>query len=158
MGPDTIVMVLQPYNQKGYAELLQQGTATSLGDGVLLVQGPKPPPGFGPAPRLDAPSLGLLSRNTALAFLLLLVVGLGWAAGLLPGLDLIEHVALAPAIGMSILVAVGVAVGLMGVVLLGGGGVALTVVVALAGWVVVWVRRMRRTAGPTPASTPEPAV
>jgi len=158
MGSDTVVLVLQPFDQKGYSTLLAQGSATSLGDGVLLAQGPQPPIGFGPAPQLDPPSLGLLARNTALAFLVLLLVGIGWSAALLPGLDLIEHVALGPAFGMSILVAVGAAVGLLGVIWSGAGGIILAVVLTLAGWGIVLLRRLRRPSpDPGPASDPGPA-
>ena len=159
MGPDTVVLVLQPFDQKGYTTLLAQGSATSLGDGVLLVQGPQPPIGFGPAPHLDPPSLGLLARNTALAFLVLLLVGVGWSAGLMPGLELIDHFAFAPAIGMSILVAAGTAIGLLGAIWSGVGGLILAVVVALAGWGLVLWRRLRRPrpirrASPRPTRAP----
>ncbi len=165
MNSDAIVLVMQPFDRTGYSHLVSQGTATSLGDGVLLVQGPPPPPGFAPASQLAAPSLGLLARNTALAFLLLLVVGLGWAAGLLPGLERLEYVALAPALGMAVLTAVGVAVGLMGAVLSGGGGILLAVVLTLLGWGVFAWRRLRprgrprgahAPAEPDPAGTPVP--
>jgi hypothetical protein len=170
IGSDTVVLVLQPFDMKEYASLLNQGSGTSLGDGALLVQGPKPPVGFGPAPHLAPPSLGLLARNTALAILLLMFVGVGWAAGLLPGLDLIEHIALAPALGMSILISVGVAIGLFGAILSGAGGIVLAILLTLAGWGLVGWRRLRpprsapgsdATSGPPPApdatSGPPPA-
>ena len=171
MGPDAVVLLLKSYDQKGYAKLRGQGIGTSLGDGVLLVQGPQPPAGFGPAPHLDPPSLGLLARNTALAFLVLLLVGIGWSTALLPGLDLIERVALAPAFGMSTLVAVGAEAGLLGAIVSGVLGLVLAVLVALAGWGVAVLRRLRRpptdpttepasdpNAGPTSGEAFEPAV
>ena len=158
MSSDAIVLVMQPFARTEYSALAAQGTATNLGDGVFLVQGPPPPAGFTVAPQLAPPSLRLLARNTALAFLLLLIAGLGWSVGLLPGLGRLEYVALAPAFGMSILVAVGVAVGLMGAVLSGTGGIVLTVLVALAGWGLVGLRRWRRRApGSEPAPEPGPA-
>jgi hypothetical protein len=160
MSPDAIVLVMQPFDRTAYSHLVTNGKATDLGDGVLLVQGPPPPPGFAPAPPLAAPSLGLLARNTALAFLLLLVVGLGWAAGLIPGLERLEYVALAPALGMTMVSVVGVAVGMMGAVLSGGGGIVLAVALTAVGWGVFAWRRLRplgRSRGAhQQASTPEP--
>jgi hypothetical protein len=161
MSGDAIVLVMQPFNRTGFSHLTSQGHATDLGDGVLLVQGPPPPPGFAPASELAPPSLGLLARNTALAFLLLLVVGLGWAAGLVPNLERAEYVALAPAFGMAIISVVGVAVGLLGAVLSGTGGIVLTVVLTLAGWGVVAWRQLRlrgRGAHIPTTPTPLPAV
>jgi hypothetical protein len=115
--------------------------------GVWVVAGPAD---HGPVAVSGASPSGFVGGGsvmwTALALLgLVWLVGSGWAAAAARGWFVAA--ALAPAIGVAVLVTAGVVADRAGVHLDSGGGIAALVVAAAAGWVAALVlRRPRRTA------------
>jgi hypothetical protein len=107
------------------------------GYGVAVVQGTVPPPAISPGelpgrqPRV-VPLVALAGG----ALLALSVVGLGWGLWLFrPRLGPSEILALAPAVGIAVVVLAGVTADQLGVRLSGLGGVLTPVAVGAAGWV-----------------------
>jgi hypothetical protein len=150
---DAVVLVLEPFHA-GFERLREADPGAEIAPGVLLVRGPPPAPGWAPPAPLTAPTTGSLVSWTAWSFLVLAAAGLGWAWGLLR-LPWLDRLALAPAIGLAVLIAGGFGVGMQRVTLHGGAGRWTAVGVAAAGWVVgggrwAWERWRRKDPEPLP--------
>lgn len=116
-----------------------------LAPGVTVIEGPAPPISRNLSPPRQAPSSAGLAAMVTGALLLFTGVGLGWSAGLL-SIGWIGRLALAPAVGLAVLVLGGVAAGRLG---LDGPGARLWIAAAAAalGWAPVLARRLRTGAG-----------
>ena len=140
-----VALMLAAYNP-AYLETLQRHPELPTINNVMVLNGPRPPshesrhhiPATGPF-RLFGLGLGLL--------VLLAVAGLGWAIAIVPrGLRWFEAVALAPALGLTFVILLGVLVDGVGIRLTGFAGAATPVVAAAMGW-ALGVRRFVRTPG-----------
>ncbi|HJV03908.1 MAG TPA: hypothetical protein VJ868_01475 [Actinomycetota bacterium] len=113
-----------------------------VGPGVRVVRGPSPPSGRirGEPP---VPSLASLVAITARVLLVLAVVGLGWTGALVPS-GWMARVSLAPALGIGMLILIGILAGRLHV---DGplGRVVLTVTAAAIGWAFLIVRSRGRS-------------
>jgi hypothetical protein len=139
LDDDPIVLVLHTYNLRG------QSLPTPVGLGVSLARGPEPPSFVEPPPPSTPPSAGWLIVRIALVVGLLTVVGLGWSLALVPG-GMVERAALAPTLGVAVIVVAGVAVDRLGPAVGGGTGPVLAAAAAAAGWGLAaapWLARRR---------------
>lgn len=147
--PDPVVVFLKAYHRHRPPE------GTELGPGVVLLAGPPP------AEQLRAASTSTtgweLVRLTAGSLGLLLVTGLGWSYAL-TRFEPAATIALAPAIGASVIVLGGLVWGRLGLPLGDGGGAGLAAVVAVGGLVAGGlVHRSRTAAHGLGAADPEGA-
>jgi hypothetical protein len=107
------------------------GTAT--GSGNVKDRTVVPPP-------IEAPPPGGLVRDSVVALLTLLLAGLGWSIALAPAaLDV--RIALAPSLGLAVVLLVGTTLGLMGVPLRGGTALVTCGLIAVAGGALAFLRR-----------------
>ncbi len=139
LRPDPVVIALRPFYDH-YDSLLKANPSGEIADGVMVLRGPRPAPGFLPPEALSPPGAGSLAAWTAAAFVVLLVAGLGWAWGLLQ-LSWDERLALAPALGITTLVLIAFVLAMMGVSLSGGSGRIVVAITVIAGWAVAAGRR-----------------
>jgi MFS family permease len=107
-------------------------TRVELAPGTILIRGPEPGRWFEPAPPLRFSRFELLA-STALALLVLAIVGGGWAGALLD-VSAPSVVALAPASGAAALILGGLLADRLGVPLAGPPGAVVAAIVALLGW------------------------
>lgn len=150
LDDDPIVLVLHTYNRRGLPL-----PPTPAGTGVSLARGPEPPSFVEPPPPSTPPTAGWLILRVGLLLGLLTVIGLGWSLSLVPG-GAVERAALAPTMGVAVVVVAGVAVDRLGPAVGGGMGVVVAVAAAITGWTVAampWMarRRSRRTDHADPA-------
>lgn len=143
-GRERVVLGVSPYTP-GVATLARERPGSVLTDGVVVISGPRPPVPAPPGP-VPAPSLGRLLLQASLVLFLLLVVGLGWSRALFD-LDRISATALAPILGLCVVVVGGMVWGAVGVHF--GGPGAFVLPTAAAGWLVGfrrwWDRRVVET-------------
>jgi hypothetical protein len=113
--------------------------------GISVVRGPLPSePSIEPVDPVGNPGvfkIALLSTGT---LALLAFIGLGWAIALLRRwLGRLEVLAVAPAVGVAALVFGGLIIDRVGIRLSGIAGALTPLLVAGAGWVLVWLLRRR---------------
>ncbi len=144
VGPDTIVMVVQPFDSR-YNALAKAHPGWVVAPGVLVARGPPAPAGLRLAPLPVAPASGDLIRWTLWPLLLFLVCGIGWAVSFVPQ-GWAERTAMAPALGLAAIILVAYAGGMAGVALHGGAPRAMAVVAAVIGWIPAAGRAFRRRA------------
>jgi hypothetical protein len=102
LAVDPIVLVLDSLNPRSAAR-----GGYPVAPGVTVVAGPEPSsPALGPVPRV--PSGWAMAADLSVALSVLAATGLGWSAALVPA-GWIARASLAPAIGIALLVVVGVA-------------------------------------------------
>jgi hypothetical protein len=145
-----IAVALRPFLDDPGSFASGPGIVT-VADGVFLAHraGERPAAVDLVVPPLEAPAPSRLIRDAIVAFLALLVSGLGWSWGLVPAATDVR-LSLAPAIGLALSLIVGALLGLQGVALGGVGGVATFASVAVSGVAfALWRRRRpaRTTAG-----------
>jgi hypothetical protein len=134
-GPDSIVLVLQPFHQF-YGRVLHRHPEWEIGPGVLLARGP--------APTADVPVGALPSRppgrdlvaTTVGLVLLLFVCGIGWSVSLLR-VPWVERVAFAPALGAASVTVAGLVIARAGFAMRGAPMVTAAIVAAVGGWAVL---------------------
>lgn len=134
-GPDSIVLVLQPFN-RAFGRILHRHPEWEIGPGVLLARGPAPthqvPIGALPS---RPPTQDLVGATTMLV-LLLLVCGLGWSVSLLR-VGWVERVALAPALGAASVIVAGLVIARAGFAMRGAPMVLAAILAAAGGWAVL---------------------
>ena len=134
-GPDSIVLVLQPFHQF-YGRVLHRHPEWEIGPGVLLARGPAPtaavPVGALPS---RPPSRDLIATTVGLV-LLLFVCGIGWSVSLLR-VPWVERVAFAPALGAASVTVAGLVIARAGFAMRGAPMVTAAIVAAGGGWAVL---------------------
>jgi hypothetical protein len=132
-----IGLVIRPYFSD-YDQVARDRRNVEIEDGVVLLRPTSRPPIVRTTP-LSPPPTSALVTSTLIAFAALLAAGSGWSFAML------RHpwelrLAVAPAIGMAVLVLVGSALGLAGVPTGHRPGLAIWFGVTAAGWVTaLWV-------------------
>jgi len=155
-GGHPLAFLLAPFNRPGLAAARAHGDLVARG---VVVLGPTRPVPAGPEvdPVRPTSSWWLVVAGV-LSFLLLVVVGLGWALAFIPRRR--AALALAPSLGAAALILAGVALERLGVPLSGAGPPAISAVVGAGGYALA-VRRARRhglqreTLPEAPAEVPE---
>jgi hypothetical protein len=132
-----------------YDAMLSRHPGWEAAPGVIVVDGPRPAHPLGPA---VAPyGMRTVPQGVALSvgtLVVLALIGLGWAAALLPsGLRSFEVLALSLSFGLGFLIFSGILLDAFGVRLGGGGGTATVVLAAASGWAAALVR-LRARRGP----------
>lgn len=136
---DPVVLALEAFSRQDPS---QGPHSARIDPGVTVIRGPAPP---GPAdafPPMGSPTALSLLGTVGVLLLFLSVVGGGWSIGLVPG-DPLTRIALAPALGIAMLVLGGVVAGAVSMDTPGPRAWVL-VAVALAGWLVSAVGLLRR--------------
>jgi hypothetical protein len=150
LSDDTVVMAIKPFYQ-GYNALRRSHPDAEIAPGIMLLRGPRPEGAIeAPAP-LTPPSRSEFVRWVAAAFAVVFATGIGWAFGLLR-LAWPDRLALAPALGMAIVILAGFVLSYAGVMVSGPAGRWMTAIVAAAGWLLglgrwAWNRRRQAHAG-----------
>jgi hypothetical protein len=155
-GPHSVVMTGTGAPER-YLRALEHG-GTEVAPLVAVLEGPTPPASarIEEGEFRDGPVRGVPAVLLALAIgLVLLVAGVGWSSALLPRADGFERMALAPGVGVGILVLVATAMQATGAELAGTGGVIAIALTSLAGGAAAWWRTRRTTR--TDAAAPPPA-
>jgi hypothetical protein len=154
LDDDPIILMLSSLNPDVYTS-----RGTELAPGVAVIRGPAP---RGPVPvaELPRPSMPALVFIVAVALLFFTAVGLGWSVALASG-GWLERVALAPALGIAVLILGGFIAARVGADAPGVRPV-LAVVLAVLPWVPAagrWVRARRGSDGArrTSVATADPA-
>jgi hypothetical protein len=143
--PGAVALVIRPYFSD-YDRLAKDRRNVEIADGVLLLRPASRPPIVRTTP-LSPPPTSALVTATLIAFAALFAAGSGWSVALLRQPWELQ-LALAPAIGMAVLVLVGSALGLTGVPTGHRPGFLIWFGVTAAGWVgALWV--------PSPAGSEE---
>ena len=146
-----VAVMAASFNEVNWAFWIADHPETELAERVAVVEGPEPrapvPPGEVPIGPFSPVTLALLATGSLGA---LGLAGLGWAlAGLGPWLRRNEIVAIAPAVGIGVLVVGGVIADRLGVRLVGAGAIFTAVLVTAAGWgIFALTRRSGRAATP----------
>lgn len=133
--PGTVVVALDAF----YREPLHIGL--SVGPGVHLVSGPRPRDVEAGVPPRAPPGIAL-AFMVALLLAVLLLSGGGWA--LLSDLPALGIVSVAPAFGLATLSCAGLVASRFGIPLHGLGGAGVVAGVAIAGWALGILRRVRQ--------------
>lgn len=135
--PGAIALVIRPYFSN-YDQVAKGRRNVQIADGVVLLRPTSRPPIVRTTP-LSPPPTSALVTSTLIAFAALLAAGSGWSFAMLrQPWEL--RLALAPAVGMAMLVLVGSALGLAGVPTGHRPGLAIWFGVTAAGWVTaLWV-------------------
>jgi hypothetical protein len=135
--PGAIALVIRPYFSN-YDHVARDRENVEIGDGVVLLRPTSRPPIVRTTP-LSPPPTSALVTSTLIAFAALFAAGSGWSFAMLrQPWEL--RLALAPAIGMAVLVLVGSALGLAGVPTGHRPGLAIWFGVTAAGWVTaLWM-------------------
>lgn len=135
-----VVLLLPAFNE-GLPPERQSGEV--LAPGLILVRGPAAP---GWRPSLPSPPLpptaGDLVGRFAIVLALLTVVGLGWSASVIRG-GWMERAALAPGLGLAVIVLGGTLLAFLGTDGLSGLALPLAAGLTVVGWGPVAVRRAR---------------
>jgi hypothetical protein len=150
--PGAIALVIRPYFSN-YDQAAKGPRNVEIADGVVLLRPASRPPIVRTTP-LSPPPTSALVTSTLIAFAALLAAGSGWSFAMLrQAWEL--RLALAPAIGMAVLVLVGSALGLAGVPTGHRPGLAIWFGVTAAGWVAaLWVPSPEEPEGPRPQEDP----
>ena len=148
--PGAVALVIRPY-YSDYDRLAKDPRNAEIADGVLLLRPASRPPIVRTTP-LSPPPTSALVAATLIAFGALLAAGSGWSFALLrQSWEL--RLALAPAMGMAVLVLVGSALGLSGVQTGHRPGLLIWIGVTAAGWVAaLWMPSVDE---PTEEADPE---
>jgi hypothetical protein len=139
-----VTLLLSSFNP-AYGRFAAEHPERIVAPNVAVVQGPLPPQPLGAAVVPSAPQgpLQLLLVGAATLGMLALA-GLGWGLALFPrGLRSYELLALAPAMGIAVVVIAGLVVDGLGVRLTGIGGALVPIIAAAAGFAAA-VPRLRR--------------
>lgn len=150
---DPVVLIASSFNESHYHPWADSRPESVYRDqGVSVVRGPLPPAGsIEPVDPTGNPGVVKIAILSTVTLALLAFVGLGWAVALLRRwLGRTEILAVAPAVGVAALVFGGLVIDRLGVRLSGTPGALTPLVVAAAGWLVVWLLR-RRVAAEAPA-------
>jgi hypothetical protein len=150
-GPDSIVLVLRPFN-RAFGRILHRHPEWEIGPGVLLARGPSPTAQVPVGGLPSRPRIRDLVGATTMLVLLLLACGLGWSVSLLR-VGWVERVALAPALGAASLIIAGLVIARSGFSMRGAPMVMAAIAAAAGGWAVLAaktlvVRRRIRLADP----------
>lgn len=139
-----VTLLLSSFNP-AYAKFAAEHPERIVAPNVAVLQGPLPSRPLGAAVAPSAPDgLVQVSLVGGATLAMLTLAGLGWGLALFPrGLRSFEALALAPAMGIAVIVIVGLLVDAVGIRLAGFGG-ALVPVIAAAGGTAVAVSRLRR--------------
>ena len=135
--PGAVALVIRPYFSD-FDRVARDRRNVEIGPGVVVLRPETRLPLVRTTP-LFAPPTSALIRAAIVAFLVLLVAGSGWSFALL------RHswelrLALAPAMGIAVLVLVGSALGLAGVPTGHRAGLVILIAVAAIGWIAaLWV-------------------
>lgn len=135
--PGAIAIVIRPYFID-YDKVAKDRRNVEIGPDVLVLRPASPPPLVRTTP-ISPPPTSALTGAAAIAFAVISAAGSGWSFALL------RHpwelrIALAPAIGLAVLVLVGSALGLVGVPTGDRAGLVIMIAVAVVGWLAaVWV-------------------
>jgi hypothetical protein len=123
--------------------------------GISVVRGPLPPSqSIEPVDPVGNPGVTKIALLSTGTLALLAIVGLGWAVALLRRwLGRLELLAVAPAVGVAALVFGGLIIDRVGVRLSGVPGALTPLIVAGAGWLVVWLLRRGQNAEASAPST-----
>jgi hypothetical protein len=137
-GPDSIVLVLQPFHQF-YGKVLHRHPEWEIGPGVLLARGPSPTADVvvGALPSRP-PTRDLVGTSVALV-VFLVACGIGWSVSLLR-VGWVERVAIAPALGVASVTVAGLVIARAGFAMRGVPMVAAAIVAAGGGWAVLAAR------------------
>jgi hypothetical protein len=146
-----VAVVLSEFGPEGFEEWARTHPESLVAEGVAVVRGP-----IAPAPASLSASSPVTPYGTARlallgvgALVLLGSVGLGWSVVLLGRtLRPAELVAVAPAVGIAMLVVVGVFLDRLGLRLTGAGGISAPVLSAATAWVIAWTLRRRNRKTP----------
>jgi hypothetical protein len=132
-GGASVVLLLRGYARE-FAPASEANPGRLVSAEVLVLAGPLPERDIQslPGPRLGAGVLELFLW-AVLSIVLLGVLGAGWSWLALPGLPLLEQVAVAPAVGLAILVIDGLILDLIGARIGGPAGVAAVLASGLLG-------------------------
>ena len=135
--PGAIALVIRPYF-RNYDDVARDRRNVEVANGVLLLRPTSRPPIVRTTPLSPPPSSALIT-SALIAFAALFAAGSGWSFALLrQPWEL--RLALAPAMGMAVLVLVGAALGLAGVPTGHRPGLLIWFGVTAAGWVVaLWM-------------------
>jgi hypothetical protein len=135
--PGAIALVIRPYFGD-YDKVARDRKNVEIADGVLLLRPTSRPPIVRTTP-LSPPPTSALVTSALIAFAALFAAGSGWSFAMLrQPWEL--RIALAPAIGMAVLVLVGSALGLAGLPTGDRPGLLIWFGVTAAGWVVaLWL-------------------
>ena len=132
-----IAIVLRPYFAD-YDRAAKDRRNVQIGDGVLLLRPASRPPVVRTTPLYRPPTSALVSA-TLIAFGVVLAAGSGWSFALLRR-SWEVRLALAPAMGLAVLVLIGSALGLAGVPTGHRAGLVILIAVTAAGWIAaLWV-------------------
>jgi hypothetical protein len=143
---DPVALILQPYNTGEFKRWTGLHPDRVVAPGLAVVEGPvrawTPPLPLAMTPfsylGIGAMALGALAA--------IAIVGLGWSLAFFGRrVRPVEVVALAPSVGIAVLILGSVLLDRVGLRLSGATGVAIVLVVATAGWVVAVTRDMGRT-------------
>ncbi|HEV2905921.1 MAG TPA: hypothetical protein VGZ50_01175 [Actinomycetota bacterium] len=143
---DPVVLIGSSFNVTHYHSWADPRPESVYRDqGISVVRGPLPSePSIEPVDPVGNPGvfkIALLSTGT---LALLAFIGLGWAIALLRRwLGRLEVLAVAPAVGVAALVFGGLIIDRVGIRLSGIAGALTPLLVAGAGWVLVWLLRRR---------------
>ena len=150
--PGAVALVIRPY-YSDYDRLAKDPRNVEIADGVLLLKPESRPPIVRTTP-LSPPSTSALVTAALVAFAALFAAGSGWSFALLrQPWEL--RLALAPAMGMAVLVLVGSALGLAGVQTGHRPGFLIWFGVTAAGWVAaLWVPSSSGSEDPDAAEEP----
>jgi len=159
VGQHPPAVVLRSFNAKPFGTWAQAHPDGVIADALAIVDGPRPAgevaaAGLGVGP-FSWWKLGLIGTASAI---LLGLVGLGWALAMLRRwLRPAELLAIAPAVGIAVLVVLGIVADRLGIRLIGTGGALVVVVAAAAGGVLATVMARRRGQPPVERTSPERA-
>ena len=133
MAKDPTLVVMRLY-YPNFDQVAAQHPSWKVTPRLLVARGPRPSaselqPGTLPLP----PPSSTLVWKTIGILLVLFVVGLGWAAALVPA-GWLERVGTAAAFGIAALAASGLIASRLGFRLIGGSGLAIVIVAAVVGW------------------------
>ena len=139
-----VALLLSSYNAD-FGEVAAEHPEWIVAPNVIALEGPRPaadvpvpPIPYGPRTIVQG---GLLGAGT---LLVLGLIGLGWAAFVLPGrVRSFEVLALAPAFGIGALIFAGVLLDAAGLRLGGVGGTVTVLIAAVPGWVAGFLRLRR---------------
>ncbi|MGH2679810.1 MAG: hypothetical protein ACRDG8_04915 [Actinomycetota bacterium] len=152
-GPESIVLVLQPFHQS-YGRELNRHPEWEIAPGVLLARGPAPTADLETGSMPARPPTGDLVGTTVLLVLLLLACGIGWSASLLR-VGWIERVALAPVLGAAAVTVFGLVIARAGFAMRGAPMVTAAILAAGGGWAVLAGKAIfARRRAPDPEADP----
>jgi hypothetical protein len=135
--PGAIAILLRPYFVE-YDRVARDRRNVEIGDGVLLLRPESRPPVVRTTP-LAPPTTSALVSSALIGFGVVLVAGSGWSFALLRR-PWELRLALAPAMGLAVLVLVGSALGLAGVQTGHRAGLVVLIAVTAVGWIAaLWV-------------------